>query len=75
MMDRTQNALENELQRRTRRRASIPERPEAIADVSSLFDLGSSGGSNIARNKDSMIAEAFQSAHPRLRQGQDIQPS
>jgi hypothetical protein len=34
-------------------------RPEASADVSKILDLGSSGGSNIAKDKDSMIAEAF----------------
>ena len=32
-----------------------------------IFDLGDSGGSNIAANKDSMIAEAFVSLR---RQGQ-----
>ena len=75
MMARTQITLGNELQRRARRRAgdmgvSFAEyvrrlvardlaAPETIVDVESLFDLGSSGGSDISRNKDSMIAEAF----------------
>jgi len=29
------------------------------ADPSLVFNLGSSGGSNVARDKDAMIAEAF----------------
>lgn len=78
MMARTQIALENELQRRARRRAgdlgvSFAEyvrrlvardlsRPVVIPDVACVFDLGSSGGSDIARNKRTMIADAFQSA-------------
>jgi hypothetical protein len=51
-------------------------RPVADANVACIFDLGSSGVSNgvsdIARNKASMIAEAFQSAHRDSRQGQDL---
>lgn len=35
-------------------------REERKADVSCIFDLGRSSGSNIAKNKDRMIAEAFQ---------------
>ena len=83
MMVRTQITLETELQRLARQRASqmgvsLAEyvrrvlahdlaRPETKADVSCIFDLGSSGGSNIARNKDSMIAEAFESRRSRAR--------
>jgi hypothetical protein len=83
MMVRTQITLETELQRRARQRASeigvsLAEyvrrlvardlaRPESRADVSSIFDLGASGGSNIAVDKDSMIAEAFDSLRPRAR--------
>lgn len=79
MMVRTQITLESELQRKARGRASelgvsLAEyvrrlvardlaRPEKKADVSTIFDLGSSGGSNIAANKDAMIAEAFSSFH------------
>ena len=79
MMVRTQVALGNEIQQRARQRAndlgvSFSEyvrrlvardiaRPEAVANVACVFDLGSSGGSDIARNKDAMIAEAFQAAH------------
>lgn len=78
MMARTQITLENGMQRRARRRASdlgvsLAEyvrrlvardlaRPEAAANVDRVFDLGDSGGSNIAKDKDSMIAEAFHSS-------------
>jgi len=80
MMARTQITLGNELQRRARRRAgdlgvSFAEYvrrlvardlvgPETAADVDSIFDLGSSGGSDISRNKDSMIAEALEISIP-----------
>jgi hypothetical protein len=83
MMVRTQITLETELQRRARQRAgqvgiSLAEyvrrlvahdlaRPEMKADVTSVFDLGASGRSNIAVNKDSMIAEAFGSVRGRAR--------
>jgi hypothetical protein len=78
MMVRTQITLESELQRQARRRASemgvsLAEyvrrlvardlaRPKQKGDVSSIFDLGSSGGSDIAVNKHAMVAEAFSSA-------------
>jgi hypothetical protein len=83
MMVRTQITLETELQRQARQRASeigvsMAEyvrrlvardlaRPEARADVSSIFDLGASGDSNIAVSKDSMIAEAFGNLRGRAR--------
>jgi len=83
MMVRTQITLESELQRRARQRASetgvsLAEyvrrlvardlaRPKSAADVSTIFDLGASGGSNIARDKDSMVAEAFESVRRRAR--------
>ncbi|MGA2851830.1 MAG: hypothetical protein ABSE46_22740 [Terracidiphilus sp.] len=83
MMVRTQITIETELQRRARQRASqmgvsLAEyvrrvlaqdlaRPETKVDVSCVFDLGSSGGSNIAKNKDSMIAEAFETMRSRTR--------
>jgi hypothetical protein len=35
-------------------------RPETAIAVDRIFDLGSSGGADIATDKDSMIAEAFQ---------------
>ena len=75
-MARTQITLETEMQRRARRRAndlgvSLAEyfrrlvardisRPETAAHVDRIFDLGTSGGSDIASQKASMIAEAFQ---------------
>lgn len=75
MMAQTQINLAGENQRGSLQTDRDQAGLEAVVDITSIFDLGSSGGSNIARNKDSMIAEAFQSAHPKLRQGQDIQPS
>jgi hypothetical protein len=39
--------------------------PETQADESRIFDLGDSGGSDIAANKDSMIADAFDSMRRR----------
>jgi len=75
MMSRTQITLEPEFQRRARRRANdlgvsfaeyirrLVERdlahPKAVVGIEALFDLGSSGGSNIAKHKDEMIGEAF----------------
>lgn len=83
MMSRTQITLESEMQRRARRRASelgvsLAEyvrrlvardlaRPQAGTDVARIFDLGSSGASDIARDKDTMIAEAFHSSRRRRR--------
>jgi hypothetical protein len=74
MKVRTQITLDSEKQKRARRRASelgvsmakylrqLVERdinqPEIRPDISCIFDLGSSGGSNIAQNKDAMIGEA-----------------
>jgi hypothetical protein len=85
MMVRTQITLESELQRQARRRASemgvsLAEyvrrlvardlaRPQAKADVSSIFDLGSSGGSDIAANKHTMIGEAISAMRSRPRGG------
>jgi len=83
MMAKTQITLETEMQRRARQRAndlgvSLAEyfrrlvardlaRPETAARVDRIFDLGSSGGSDIASQKDSMIAEAFHSTRRKLR--------
>lgn len=83
MMAKTQIALETEMQRRARQRAndlgvSLAEyfrrlvardlaRPETAAPVDRIFDLGRSGGSDIASQKDSMIAVAFQSKSRKLR--------
>ena len=75
MMARTQITLDPEIQRRARKRASdlgislaeyfrrlvardlggVPTK----ADPAAVFDLGRSGGSNIAKDKRAMIAEAF----------------
>jgi hypothetical protein len=83
MMVRTQITLETELQRLARQRASetgvsLAEyvrrlvardlaRPEARANIACIFDLGVSGGSNIAKDKDSMIAQAFDSGSRKAR--------
>jgi len=74
MMSRTQITLEPEFQRRARQRAndlgvSFAEyirslvvrdlaHPKAEPGIEAIFRLGSSGGSNIAKDKDSMIADA-----------------
>lgn len=74
-MARTQISLDAELHRVARKRAadlgiSLAEyvrrligqdlgTPRRRVDPSWVFDLGASGGSNIARNKDEMIGEAI----------------
>ena len=84
MMSRTQITIEDEMQRRARQRASalgvsfaeyvrnLVTRdlacPVVAANVTCIFDLGDSGSSDVARNKDMMVAEAFagaRSASPR----------
>ena len=76
MMARTQITLEREIHRRARQRASdlgvslaeyvrqLVRRdlgsPQRKADVSRIFNLGSGGGSDIATQKDQMIAEAVE---------------
>lgn len=81
MMSRTQITLEKELQKQAHRRASeigvsfaeyvrrLVERdlvhPQPKVDLTCIFDLGVSGGSNIATEKDSMIGEAFASVQKR----------
>ena len=42
-------------------------RPETATHVDRIFDLGSSGGSDMANQRDSMIAEAFLSTRRKLR--------
>jgi hypothetical protein len=75
MMARTQITLDPELQRRARQRAtdlriSLAEYVRQLlardlqtvsraVDVAGVFDLGRSGGSDVARHKDAMIAEAI----------------
>ncbi len=83
MMAKTQIALETEMHRHARRRAaelgvSLAEylrrlvardlaRPQAHVDVSRVFDLGSSGGSNVAKHKHRMVEEAFSAQFSRRR--------
>ena len=74
MMSRTQISLDPEVQRRARERAAqlglsfaeyvrqllvrdLGER-QPRATPSSIFDLGNSGGTDIARDKDSLLGEA-----------------
>lgn len=38
--------------------------PERRADPSAMFDLGESGGSDVARHKDRMIGEAIATKRP-----------
>jgi len=78
MMSRTQITLETQIHRRARQRASelgvslaeyvrrLVARdlsgPQVKPNVTSTFDLGTSGGSDVAKHKDLMIAESFQRA-------------
>jgi len=80
MMARTQITLGPEMQRRARQRAgdlgiSLAEYlrrlvardlggPQISGDVASVFDLGSSDHSDIARNKSAMMAKAFLARDP-----------
>jgi hypothetical protein len=75
MMTRTQITLDPELQRRARERATTLgislteyiqrllardlEQPQQLVDPALVFDLGSSGGTDIARDKDVLIGEAM----------------
>jgi len=83
MMARTQITLPPEIQKRARRRAadlgiSLAEyvrrlvsrdigEPQAKPSPDALFDLGSSGGSDIAKDKDTLIAEAFRAQRKETR--------
>lgn len=83
MMARTQITLEPETQRQAQKRArelgvSFAEyirrlvardldRPKVKPDVSRIFNLGSGGRTNIARDKDKLIGEAFAAEHQRSR--------
>lgn len=80
MMSRTQITLDPEIQRRARQRASdlgisLAEYLRRLVardldrgctkpEPSSVFDLGSSSGSNISKDKDSMLAQAFSNRKP-----------
>lgn len=75
MMTRTQLSFEREMLRRARSRAeklgiSLAEYVRRLvaadleerrppSDPAAVFDLGSSGGSDVAREKDAMVADAF----------------
>jgi hypothetical protein len=76
MMSRTQISLDPEVQKRARERAAhlgisfaeyirrlvirdLGER-EARTDPSAVFNLGNSGGSDVARNKDAMVGNAVE---------------
>jgi hypothetical protein len=77
MMSRTQVSLDPDLQRRARQRAaklgvSFAEyvrrvvardlgRQPVRGGVAAVFDLGASGGADVARDKDEMVAAAFAS--------------
>ena len=83
MMSRTQITLDAELQRQASQRASeigvsFAEyvrrlvardlvRPEPNVDLACIFDIGASGNSDIAAQKDAMIAEAFASKRRKSR--------
>jgi hypothetical protein len=81
MMTRTQITLDPELQRRARRRAAeygisfaeyvrrliardLGEAP-GPADPTVIFNLGDSGGSDIGREKDRLVAEAVEAKYDR----------
>jgi hypothetical protein len=81
MMNRTQIALDSEIQRNARERAaqlgiSLAEYIRRLinsdlgdrgpqANPSILFDLGDSGATDIARDKDRLLGEAVASTQPR----------
>jgi hypothetical protein len=85
MMARTQISLDPELQHKARKRAarlgvSFAEYVRRVVasdlgqarprrDPSALFNLGSSGGADVARDKDEMLGEAITAkrARPRRR--------
>lgn len=79
MASRTQIRLDPELLARAREKAADLgvslaeymrrlvqrdlEQPRARSDLSGIFDLGDSGGSDVARSKDAYIAEAAIGEH------------
>jgi hypothetical protein len=81
MMSRTQITLDPESHRAARRRAaaqgiSLAEYIRRLvrddlsvdgpaADVSALFDLGDSGGSDVATHKHDYVGDAVDAIHPR----------
>jgi hypothetical protein len=83
MMSRTQIIWEPEIHRRARQRASDRRispaeyvrrlvardlgETRAAASPTAVFDLGASGDSDIAANKDAMLAETFGAARRKSR--------
>jgi hypothetical protein len=83
MMSRSQISLDPEIQRRARQRASdlgvsLAEyirrllardlgSHSAAGSPAAVFDLGASGGSDVARNRHAMIGEALASQHAKPR--------
>jgi hypothetical protein len=83
MMSRSQIRLDPEIQRRARQRAgdmgvSLAEyirrllardlsSPRASGNPAAVFDLGATGGSDVARNKHAMAGEALASRHAKPR--------
>jgi hypothetical protein len=81
MMSRTQITLDPETQKRARERAAHLgisfaeyirrlvsrdlEAPDPHRDPSIIFNLGDSGGSDVARDKDTVVGEAIQSERTR----------
>ena len=66
MKNRTQNALVIKPERHPHQRAGDLAPTKLTPDVARLFDLGSSGGSNIAQNKGQMVGDAFNFARRNL---------
>ena len=82
-MSRTQITLDPEIQRRARQRAGdlglslaayvrrLVSRDlgtsQPAANPAAVFDLGASRGSDVARDKDAMLAEAFAAERPKSR--------
>lgn len=78
-MTRTQISMDRELLRRARRKAADQrvslaeymrrlvaadlEPPAQAGDVRAIFNMFSSGGSDIAKNKDAMLGEAIRKLH------------
>jgi hypothetical protein len=81
MMMRTQISLDREMHRRAKRRAaelgvSLSEltrraldkelaEPEPEGDIGAIFDLGNSGGSDVATHKGRYLADAIWREHQR----------
>ncbi len=88
MMSRTQVTLESQTHRRARLRASelgvslaeyvrrLVARdlagPQAEVDVTCVFDLGRSANSDVAKNKDAMIGDAFQLSQRKIRRHRSL---